>query len=55
MFCRPKDYFRIATTYDKLANAFLAAIYLPAAVTWWLCFLPLIPGKVTTEFLSCAV
>lgn len=32
MFCRLKDYRRIATRYDKLANNFLAAIYLAAAV-----------------------
>ncbi len=36
MFCRLKDYRRIATRYDKLATNFLAAIYLVAAVTWWL-------------------
>lgn len=33
MFCRLKDYRRIATRYDKLAANF-GAIYLPAAVTW---------------------
>lgn len=36
MFCRLKDYRRIATRYDKLAANFLSAIYLAAAVTWWL-------------------
>ncbi len=36
MFCRLKDYRRIATRYDKLATNFLSAIYLAAAVTWWL-------------------
>jgi transposase len=36
MFCRLKDYSRIATRYDKLAANFLGAIYLVAAVTWWL-------------------
>jgi transposase len=36
MFCRLKDYRRIATRYDKLATNFLGAIYLVAAVTWWL-------------------
>ena len=36
MFCRLKDYRRIATRYDKLATNFLGAIYLPATVTWWL-------------------
>ena len=34
MFCRLKDYRRIATRYDKLAENFLSAIYLAAAVTW---------------------
>ena len=36
MFCRLKDYRRIATRYDKLATNFLGAIYLVAAITWWL-------------------
>ena len=36
MFCRLKDYRRIATRYDKLSANFLSAIYLAAAVTWWL-------------------
>jgi transposase len=36
MFGRFKDYRRIATRYDKLATNFLGAIYLAAAVTWWL-------------------
>ena len=33
MFCRLKDYRRIATRYDKLAAAFLSAMYLAAAVS----------------------
>jgi len=36
MFCRLKDYRRIATRYDKLATNFLTAIYLAATVIWWL-------------------
>lgn len=36
MFCRLKDFRRIATRYDKLATNFLGAIYLAAAITWWL-------------------
>jgi transposase len=36
MFCRLKDYRRIATRYNKLAINFLGAIYLVAAVIWWL-------------------
>ena len=36
MFCRLKDYRRIATRYDKLAANFLGTIFLVAAVTWWL-------------------
>ena len=35
MFCRLKDFRRIATRYDKLARNFLAALALVAAVTWW--------------------
>lgn len=33
MFCRFKDFRRIANRYDKLAANFLGAIYLAAAVT----------------------
>jgi transposase len=32
MFCRLKDFRRIATRYDKLATNFLDAIHLVAAV-----------------------
>src|SRR5947207_114916 len=35
MFCRLKDFRRIATRYDKLARNFLAGLLLAAAVTWW--------------------
>ena len=37
MFCRLEDYRRIATRCNKLADNFLSAIYLAAAITWWLC------------------
>ncbi len=36
MFCRLKDFRRIATRYDKRADNFLSAILLVAAVTWWI-------------------
>ena len=36
MFCRLKDYRRIATRYDKLARNFLAGAFIAATVTWWL-------------------
>ncbi len=35
MFCRLKDFRRIATRYDKLGRNFLAAVALVAAVIWW--------------------
>ena len=35
MFCRLKDFRRIATRYDKLVINFAAACYIAAAVTWW--------------------
>ena len=31
-----EDYRRIATRYDKLATNFLSAVYLAAAVSYWL-------------------
>jgi transposase len=36
MFCRLKDFRRIATRYDKRADIFLSTILLAATVTWWL-------------------
>lgn len=35
MFCRLKDFRRIATRYDKLARNFLSAVLLAATITWW--------------------
>jgi putative transposase len=35
MFCRLKDWRRIATRYDKLAVHFAAAIMLAAVLIWW--------------------
>ena len=36
MFCRLKDWRRIATRFDRNAKTFLAALALAAAVIWWL-------------------
>ena len=36
MFCRLKDFRRIATRYDKRADIFLATVFLAASITWWL-------------------
>ena len=36
MFCRLKDFRRIATRYDRLAGNFASAVALVAAVTWWI-------------------
>jgi transposase len=35
MFCRLKDFRRIATRYDKRADIFMSAVCLAAAITWW--------------------
>lgn len=35
MFCRLKDWRRIATRYDKLAKNFAATIAIAAIITWW--------------------
>jgi len=35
-FCRLKDFRRIATRYDKLANNFLSAVALATLVAFWL-------------------
>ena len=34
-FCRLKDWRRIATRYDKLANNFASAVAIAAAIIWW--------------------
>lgn len=36
MFCRLKDFRRIATRYDKLAQNFLSAVCLAALIAYWL-------------------
>ncbi|MDR6305847.1 transposase [Nitrobacter vulgaris] len=36
MFCRLKDFRRIATRYDRLAINFLAAVCIAALVSYWL-------------------
>ena len=36
MFCRLKDFRRVATRYDKRADTYLAAVLIAATVTWWL-------------------
>ena len=35
-FCRLKDFRRIATRYDRLARNYYAAVYLIAAIVWWI-------------------
>ena len=35
MFCRLKDFRRIATRYDKRADNFLSAVFIAAALIWW--------------------
>jgi transposase len=36
MFCRLKDWRRIATRYDRNLKSFMSAVALAAAVIWWL-------------------
>ena len=36
MFCRLKDFRRVATRYDKLARNYQSAVALAAAITFWL-------------------
>lgn len=36
MWCRLKDWRRVATRYDKLARNFLSAALIAATVTYWL-------------------
>jgi transposase len=36
MFCRLKDFRRIATRYDRLATNFIGAVCLAASVGYWL-------------------
>ena len=36
MWCRLKDWRRIATRYDKLARNFLSSALIAATVMWWI-------------------
>ena len=36
MFCRLKDFRRVATRYDRIATNYLAAVCLAATVSYWL-------------------
>ena len=36
MFCRLKDFRRVATRYDRLATNFMAAVCIAATVSYWL-------------------
>jgi transposase len=36
MFCRLKDFRRVATRYDKLAANFLATVHIAALIAYWL-------------------
>ena len=36
MFCRLKDFRRIATRYDKRADTFMSAVFIAATLIWWL-------------------
>lgn len=35
MFCRLKDFRRIATRYDKRPDTFLSGVFIVAAIVWW--------------------
>lgn len=35
LWCRLKDWRRIATRYDKLATNFMAGVFIAAAITFW--------------------
>jgi len=35
MFCRLKDWRRVASRYDKLAHVFACAVYIAAIIIWW--------------------
>ncbi|MDF2811353.1 MAG: transposase [Microvirga sp.] len=36
MFCRLKDFRRVATRYDRLATNFLSAVCIAATISYWL-------------------
>jgi len=36
MFCRFKDWRRVATRFDRSIKTFMATIAIAAFVTWWL-------------------
>ncbi|HVV94763.1 MAG TPA: IS5/IS1182 family transposase, partial [Hyphomicrobiales bacterium] len=36
MWCRLKDFRRVATRYDKLARNYLSGVFIAAACAYWL-------------------
>ena len=36
MWCRLKDFRRVATRYDKLARNYLAGVFIAATIAYWL-------------------
>lgn len=36
MFCRLKDFRRIATRYDKPTDTYISAVFIAATLAWWL-------------------
>jgi transposase len=36
LWCRLKDWRRVATRYDKLARNYLATVYLAAVIIYWI-------------------
>ncbi len=36
MFCRLKDFRRVATRYDKRADTYLSTVLIAATVAWWI-------------------
>ena len=36
MFCRLKDFRRVATRYDKRVDTYLSAVPLAATIQWWI-------------------
>ncbi len=36
MFCRLKDFRRVATRYDKRADTYLSTVLIAATVIWWI-------------------
>jgi hypothetical protein len=50
MFCRFKDWRRVAMRFDRNIKSFMATIAIAATVIWWLCVRTLVHHDLSRRF-----